>query len=259
MTPLDLGGRLPVALDEVLAEAPALVRVDRKYLVAADVAQQFVDGLPAEFRALEIDGRRTTSYVSTYFDTPDFHACRAHIQQRRRRWKFRSRLYVEDGFCRLEVKARAGNGVTSKYFCDIDPVDRHRLDQSGADFLRSQLRELGFHDVDSFAATLRPTLEASYRRSTLAAPGHAMRVTLDESVACIRNGHVVELDPRYVIVETKGGVLPGVADRLLRDLGQRPTPFSKYAASLSVIEPSLPDNDVRRLLGRHLHLTRAAA
>lgn len=259
MNALDLGGRLPVGLDEVLAEAPAVVRVDRKYLVAVDVAQQFVDRLPTEFRALEIDGRRTTSYVSTYFDTPDFHACRAHIQQRRRRWKFRSRLYVEDGFCRLEVKARAGNGLTSKYFCDIDPRDRQHLDQGGAEFVRAQLSELGFHDVDSLTATLRPTLEATYRRSTLAAPGHAMRVTLDETVACTRNGHVVELDPRYVIVETKGGVLPGVADRLLRDLDQRPRPFSKYASSLSVIEPSLADNDARRLLGRHLHLTRAAA
>ena len=112
MTTLDLGRRLPNTLAEVLAEAPATVRVDRKYLVPLDVAQAFVDVLPPEFRALEIAGRRATSYSSTYFDTPDFRACREHIQQRRRRWKFCSRLYVEDRYCRLEVKARDGSGIT---------------------------------------------------------------------------------------------------------------------------------------------------
>ena len=258
MTALDVSARSPISLAEVVAEAPAVVRVDRKYLVPTPVAQQFVDLLPVEFRALEIDGRRTTAYSSTYFDTPDFHACRAHIQQRRRRWKFRSRLYVEDGFCRLEVKARAGNGTTSKHFCDIEPDSHGRLDRDGTDFLRTQLRDLGFHDADALAPSLRPTLEATYRRSTLAAPRLALRVTLDEGVACARNGHVVELDPHYAIVETKGGVLPGAADRLLRELGQRPRSFSKYAAALSLIEPTVPDNDVRRLVGHHLHVRAAA-
>lgn len=258
MTALDLSRRLPVTLVDVLAEAPAVVRVDRKYLVPIEVAQRFVELLPVDFRALEIDGRRTTNYASTYFDTPDFRACRAHIQQRRRRWKFRSRLYVEDAFCRLEVKARDGNGLTSKYFCDIDPSRHGQLDEHGAEFLRTQLRELGFHDACALAPTLAPTLEATYRRSTLAAPGHALRVTLDEAVSCTRHDHVVEVDPRFTIVETKGGVLPGAADRLLRDLGQRPRSFSKYAAALSLIEPSLADNDVRRLVGHHLHLRSAA-
>jgi hypothetical protein len=252
VTSLDLGRRLPVSLADVVAEAPATVRVDRKYLVDVDVAQEFVDRLPEEFRVLEIDGRRTTTYASTYFDTPDFSACRAHLQQRRRRWKFRSRLYVEDGFCRLEVKARAGNGVTSKYFHDIEPETHGLPDDRAHEFLRRQLHELGFHHVPR----LQATLEAGYRRSTLAAPGHAMRVTLDEAVTCSRHGHRVELDPGYAIVETKGGVLPGAADRLLRDLGQRPRSFSKYAAALSLIEPSLADNDVRRLVGRHLHVKR---
>lgn len=258
MTALDLRRRLPITLPEVLAEAPATVRVDRKYLVPVDVAQDFVDVLPPEFRALEIDGRRATSYSSTYFDTPDFRACREHIQQRRRRWKFRSRLYVEDRFCRLEVKARDGSGITRKFFCDIDPDGHGHLDRRGTEFLRAQLDELGFHDTEALTASLRPTLRATYRRSTLAARGHALRVTLDEAVSCSRNGHVVELDPGFVIVETKGGVLPGAADRLLRDLGQRPRSFSKYAAALSLIEPSLADNDVRHLLGRHLHLRTAS-
>jgi hypothetical protein len=254
LSALDLSRRASVTLDEVLAEAPATVRVDRKYLVPAPVAQDFVDLLPEEFRALEIDGRRSTTYASTYFDTDDLATCRAHIQQRRRRWKFRSRLYVEDQFCRLEVKARDGSGLTHKYFHEIDPRSHGTIDADGHRFLSAQLARLGFGEVTALA----PTLEAEYRRSTLAAPGHALRVTLDEAVRCTSRGHVVELDPGYVIVETKGGVLPGAADRLLRDLGRRPVSISKYAASLALIDPSLADNDVRRLLGRQLHLRTAS-
>jgi hypothetical protein len=230
------------------------VRVDRKYLVPRETAQQFVDALPVEFRALEIGGRRSTGYHSTYFDTDDLATARAHIQQRRRRWKFRSRLYVEDQFCRLEVKARDGSGLTRKYFHEIQPHAHGTVDGAALEFLTRRLEELGFPDV----AGLAPTLEASYRRATLAAPGLALRVTVDDAVECSARGHLVALDPGYVVVETKGGVLPGGADRLLRDLGQRPAAFSKYAASLSLIDPTIPDNDVRRLLGRQLHLRVAA-
>ena len=251
---LDLSRREPVTLAEVLAEAPATDRVDRKYIVAREIAQEFVDRLPSEFRVLTINGRRSTGYASTYFDTDDLATCRAHIQQRRRRWKFRSRLYVEDQFCRLEVKARDGSGLTRKYFHEIDPAAHGTIDLPGQDFLATQLVDLGFDGV----SRLRPTLEATYRRSTLAAPALALRVTIDESVQCAGRGHVVEVDPRFVIVETKGGVLVAGADRLLRELGQRPVSFSKYAASLSLIDPRVPDNDVRRMLGRQLHLRLAS-
>ena len=250
---LDLSQRSPVTLDQVLAEAPATVRVDRKYLVPAAIGQELVDRLPVEFRVLEIDGRRTTGYASTYFDTHDLLACRSHIQQRRRRWKFRSRLYVEDRFCRLEIKARDGRGMTHKYFHEVPPTEHGQADETALKFLAGQLDELGFDRPDR----LSPQLDAEYRRATLAAPGLALRVTIDEGMRCASRGKIVALDPGYVIVETKGGVLPGGADRLLRDLGHRPMSFSKYAASLSLIEPRIPDNDVRRLLGRQLHLAAA--
>ena len=84
-------------LPEVLAAAPATTRVDRKYLVPPDAASTSSPSCPPRCGCCSIDGRLTTSYRSTYFDTPDLLTCRAHIQGRRRRWKARSRLYVEDG------------------------------------------------------------------------------------------------------------------------------------------------------------------
>ena len=105
-----------ITLPEVLAAAPATTRMDRKYLVPTGRGEAFLTQLPGSMRLLSIDGRLTTSYRSTYFDTADLQTCRAHIQGRRRRWKARSRLYVEDHLCRLELKVRDGSGLTRKFF-----------------------------------------------------------------------------------------------------------------------------------------------
>jgi VTC domain len=255
--PLDVSGRATVTLGEVLLGAPQLTRVDRKYLVGVRTAQDLLDGLPSEHRTLEVAGRVSTTYRSTYFDTTDLASCRAHVQQRRRRWKARSRLYVEDRLCRVEVKARDGRGMTAKAVAETHVDTYGRLDEDGAAFVRGALAA---HAITADVRALGPTMEVSYRRTTLADTEHEhSRVTLDWHVQCLLDGERVWLDHDYVLVETKGGERPGAADRLLARLGARPRPFSKYVAAASLIRDDLHDNDVRRLRGRELHLERSAA
>lgn len=253
--PLDLAARRSVSLDEVLVEAPQLTRVDRKYLVGKGTAQSLLDGLPDAYRVLSIEGRRSTTYRSTYFDTVDLASARAHVQQRRRRWKARSRLYVEDNLCRTEVKARDGRGVTAKTVREADAAGYGLLDEVGAEFVRSTLAS---HGLTADVVSLRPTMEVAYRRTTLAdTTEEQCRLTVDWKVECTLDGGLVWLDHDYVLVETKGGLRPSRADRMLAGLGARPRSFSKYVAAASLIRDDLPDNDVRRLHGRELHLESA--
>ncbi len=101
-------------------------------------------------------------------------------------------------------------------------------------------------------------MEVGYRRTTLADTLEELsRVTLDWRVQCTLDGERVWLDHGYVLVETKGGLRPGRADRLLAELGARPRSFSKYVAAASLMRDDLHDNDVRALHGRELHLERA--
>ena len=69
-------GALPsVGLDEVDRRAARLTRVDRKYVVAAELADDLVVSLPAgTWSALEIDGSRVFGYESNYYDSqpPDY-------------------------------------------------------------------------------------------------------------------------------------------------------------------------------------------
>ena len=80
--------RLPeIALDELSASASLLTRIDRKYLLQADVAADLVASLAARgARALAIDGQSAFGYLSDYDDTPDFSLYRAAATKRRRRF-----------------------------------------------------------------------------------------------------------------------------------------------------------------------------
>lgn len=251
-TPFDLSGFAAVGLAEVVEEAARLTRVDRKYLVGSDLADAFLRGLPDTFRVLAVDGRIATTYSSIYFDTADLAACRDHVQRRRRRWKVRSRVYVEDRLCRIEVKTKDGRGVTVKSVADSSTARHGRLDGSERAFVAGTLATLGL-PVD--AGSLAPSMRVDYRRVTLADTRQGLRVTLDWGVECVLADGRVRLDDDYVLVETKGVARPSDADRLLVALGARPQPFSKYASAVSLLREDIPDNDVRRLRGRELHAT----
>jgi hypothetical protein len=254
----DLGSLATVGLAEVVDKAAALHRTDRKYVVPSEVAAGLVRFLSDDHRVLSIDGRLATSYRSTYFDTADLRTCRDHMQGRRRRWKARSRLYVEDALCRLEVKVKSTRGTTLKAVAASSPARYGRLGEDERVSVDAMLGDFGFANV-----ALRPSLEVRYQRATLANLDAGSRVTLDTGLVSTRtdpasgadsDGHV-SLDDAFTVVETKGGPLPGRADRFLVAAGHRPRTFSKYVASASLLHPDLPDNDVRRMLGRQLHRT----
>jgi hypothetical protein len=249
---LPLADRATVPLAEVLADAPAMTRVDRKYFVSLDDAAVLLEALPDGWRTLDVAGRRTTHYRSTYFDTDRLTTARAHWQGRRRRWKARSRLYVEDRLCRIEVKVRDGRGRTVKTVADRPRDTYGHLDHASRDFV---VDTLAAHHLRVDADRLRPVTEVDYERLTLArTDGQGGRLTLDWGVRAHWPEGTVALDADHVLVETKGGLRPSDADRLLVQLGRRATSFSKYAASAALVRPDLPDNDVRRLVGSLLHV-----
>ena len=250
--PLDLSGFRRVSLSEVLASAAQLTRVDRKYLVHTDAVHRLLENLNSSHRLLQIQDRHSTTYRSTYFDTPNATTARAHVQGRRRRWKARSRLYVEDDLCRLEVKAKDARGVTVKTVVDTDPADYGRLTPGGSAFISAVLRDRSLDDVHE----LRPTAEVQYQRVTLADLEASTRVTLDWGVACSIQRGRVWVDRDFVLVETKGAARAGEADRALARQGVRPCSFSKYVAGVALLRDDVPANDFKPFLGRQLHAVR---
>ncbi|MGW3124069.1 polyphosphate polymerase domain-containing protein [Streptomyces sp. NPDC001107] len=247
-TALGLSALRGATLAEVDAAAALQHRTDRKYLLPLDEAGTFVRLLADSHHVLDLDGRRTTSYLSTYFDTRQLAAWRAHVQGRRHRWKVRTRLYAEDGLCRVEVKTKDGRGATVKQALKVAATAYGELGVQAAEFVDDVLDASG---IPVTAGELSPAAEIRYVRAALADLDRGTRVTLDSHLTCHHGERAAALDSAHVLVETKGGLQLASADRLLLRLGARPVSLSKYVIGRSLLTPGLPDNDVRRLARTH--------
>ncbi|MEU6548690.1 VTC domain-containing protein [Streptomyces sp. NPDC046915] len=245
---LGLSALRGATLAEVDAAAALQYRTDRKYLVPLDQARAFVHLLADRHHVLDLTGRRTTSYLSTYFDTEQLASWHAHVQGRRRRWKVRTRLYAEDGLCRVEVKTKDGRGATVKHALRVAAAAYGALGLEAGAFVDEVLGRSG---IPVTAAELSPAAEIRYVRAALADLGHGTRVTLDGALTCHHGDRTAALDAGHVLVETKGGVRLASADRMLLRLGARPMSLSKYIVGQSLLTRGLPDNDVRRLARTH--------
>nr|WP_300336975.1 polyphosphate polymerase domain-containing protein [Actinomyces sp.] len=245
----------PISLEALNAAASLLTRVDRKYLVPAHVAQGLVQALAPRARVLEIEGTRSFSYASTYFDTPGLESYLAAARKRRRRFKVRTRSYLDSGLTFLEVKTRGARGATVKKRVPYGADDADRLTARGRAFVAQRLDEAGI--TPASAHHLEPVMATTYARSTLLLPGDDARLTLDTRLAwqetlpdggrgTRRTAHGL------VVVETKNPATPSPADRWLWGTGYRPTTISKYATGMAALHPQLPSNKWSRVLRREL-------
>ena len=183
--PLSTDHLAPTSLAELNSAAGLLTRVDRKYLVPLERAQELVGGLTSEARVLDIDGRRRFSYASTYFDTPGLEAFMLTARKRRRRFKVRTRTYLDSGLCFLEVKTRGARGTTVKRRMGYHPDDASRLTGSGRAFVAACLASTGVTGpaaAQQVAAALRPVLATTYERTTLHLPRAEARATIDTAL-----------------------------------------------------------------------------
>lgn len=275
-------------LAELNSAAGLLTRVDRKYLVPLESAQDLVDGLAPHAQVLAIDERRRFSYASTYFDTPELDAFMLTARKRRRRFKVRTRTYLDSGLCFLEVKTCGARGTTVKRRMGYHADDAFRLTGPGRAFVTACLASTGVtgsaaaHEV---AAVLRPVLATTYQRTTLHLPRAEARATIDTALTWQRLGPapftgalagtsagapagpqalrpsllaeaIHDGEPVAVadiaVVETKNPATPSPADRALWEAGHRPTRISKYATGMVLLHPELPANKWYRTLTHEL-------
>lgn len=284
--PLDTGHLFSTTLEDLNSAASLLTRVDRKYLVASSAAQNVVDALTGRALVLDIDGRRSFSYASTYFDTPGLDSYLQAARKRRHRFKIRTRSYLDSGLTLLEVKTRGPRGATIKQRLDYRAADADRLTEEGIDFVVECLAPLtgSAQEARRTAQSLRPVMATTYRRTTLHLPDDDARATIDTDLAwtalaprsgassgsssttgagrtrptVVGRGASRAAGP-FAVVETKNPARHSPTDRYLWAAGHRPSRISKYATGMAALHPELPANKWHRLLTRDLASAARAA
>lgn len=259
-----LDGFAPIALPELVERASLLTRVDRKYLVPATELPAVLDALEPDTRILEIDGLRHFAYESVYFDTPALDSYLRAARGRRRRFKIRTRSYLDSGECYLEVKTRGARSTNVKERIDYRIEDRDRMTADGLAYVDETLRLAGIDGVALDA--LSPVLSTHYARTTLFLPSSGSRSTIDTRLSwTLRDddgtdvgtdlgtdlGRRTTLDrPDVVVVETKSSSRASAVDRALWSAGHRPATLSKYGTGLAAMRAELPSNKWTRALRR---------
>ncbi|GIJ45996.1 VTC domain-containing protein [Virgisporangium aliadipatigenens] len=240
-----------IELAELVERAALQCRFDRKYVLPVEAADRLVEALSDRAFVLDIGGVREFGYESVYFDTEALYCYRLAARRRRRRFKIRTRLYVDSAECWLEVKTRGGRGDTLKNRLPYDVAHRGTI-HPGREFVAGVLSgeriAVGHHD---FA----PVLVTRYRRTTLFLPETSSRVTVDVDLTWESTGGRVLRLPHLAIVETKTGSTASAADRLLWTHGHRPARVSKFATGLAALHPGLPATPWWRTLRRHFPRT----
>lgn len=242
----------PISLDELVASAPRLTRVDRKYVLPRRLLPSLLRATATATQAqvLDIDGVREFAYRTVYLDTPDVQCFRAAGQKRRRRAKIRTRSYLDSGVTFLEVKTVGPRGTTVKERIEHPDVEFAGLTPAGAAFLADRLAEAHVDTLE--VAALVPMLSTTYHRTTLALGPD--RVTIDSRLGWTALGPAGgDLDrPGLAIVETKAGATPTLIDHALWSLGHRPVRISKYGSGLAAVRCDLPHLKWHRVITRHL-------
>jgi len=237
-----------ISLDELVAEAALLTRVDRKYVVPRVEAGRLLAVVDPATRVLEIDGSRASAYESVYFDTPDLLSYRMAALARRRRFKLRTRSYLDSREAWLEMKTRGARSTTVKERVPHDFAAATSLDRAARSYADEALEAIGLPDPAGLY--LVPTLVTRYDRTTLLQPDGA-RATIDVDLSWEGDDGQVLTRPGLAIVETKSGSRTSGLDRLLWSRGYRPTSISKFGTGLAALRPDLPSNRWARVIRRH--------
>src|SRR5690625_792322 len=205
-----------------------------------------MDNIPTSTRVLDIDDRRVFSYESMYFDTEDLALFRAHRQRRRRRFKVRTRSYVDTGGTTFEVKLKGYREQTVKHRTPHDFERRRELTGSARSFLHNVLQD----EYGVNAPALEPSLMTTYRRSTLVDSQTAARLTCDVDLWCANYRPGAPGPDRGLLESTRAGGRPP-ADNSLKAMGTRTVRLTTYCMGTALVPPGVPDNEWNRRCRHH--------
>lgn len=245
---ITLAGLGTVSLSELNDVAELQTRTDRKYIVSIEALGDLIASFGDQLDVLAIDGQTAFTYESVYFDTPRFDFYRDAAHRRRRRFKVRTRTYVDSGLTMLEVKSKGCRQSTVKSRTTHNS-QRH-LDAAAKQFVDERIGEPGL------AQTLRPVLTTVYQRTTLLSRSDRCRITIDVGLRCSDETDASVQLMDSVIVETKTGGSASAVDRWFWTMGLRPQKVSKFGTALGALRPELPSNKWHRVIRRHFCLSR---
>lgn len=214
-----------IGLNDV-GKAQFMRRIDSKYLVPAQWANEFLLRLQQHYYIVENRALLMPEYYSEYFDTNNLSMYLAHHNKRPKRYKVRVRHYLASGDTFLEVKIRTQSGETLKKRIEIQNNALNSL------AVENFIKETVPYKLDE----LSKTLETIFNRITLVSFDFNERVTMDFNILLKNSSQTVNLSS-ICLIESKRDKYHSSSHliNLLKHSGFRQTGFSKYSIGCALI------------------------
>lgn len=225
-----------------LSDAALMDRVDVKYVMTVTQAVAALRRVGADYRVLEVNGRRLSAYRNLYFDTNNFALFHDYVNRRADRYKVRSREYIDSRTSYFEVKRKTRKQRTLKERVPTATPATRVTDDLGA-WLR------GVSGLDG--AVIEPKLWNTFTRLTLVSKEHGERVTLDVDLAFFTDDASIQLDG-VAVAEVKLASMrtPSSFAAELRARGIHPQGFSKYAVGVALLHTGVKTNVLKPAIAR---------
>lgn len=229
-------------------------RTDKKYVTNFSTLADLLTLVRGNYFVQETDGRRVSSYATTYWDDSAHHMFRQHQAGHMPRRKVRVRTYVESGISFLEIKDKDNHGRTFKNRVAVPSVQAVFGEKAGQDFLECQTG-LTFSDIE-------PQVANKFSRITLVNYAKTERLTIDFNLSFFNYSTQERKDmPDAVVIELKrDGRFPSPILPLLRQLRIKPSGFSKYCIGQTMTDAAIhPGIFKKRLVKIRKAVTHPAA
>ncbi len=225
-----------ISLDE-MNSVKLMNRVDTKFVTTVPRLVRLLEMAQSDYRVQEIEGKRSSSYTTLYYDTPSLEMYMSHHNGCLGRQKVRVRRYLDSGLTFLEVKNKNNHRRTRKKRIAITDLGIDGEEK------REFLQGLCWYDID----TLQPALRNWFNRITLVNVGKTERVTIDtglrfENLTC---GVERSLQQAVIIELKRDGNVASPLLTMLRDLRIQPHGFSKYCIGTALTNPLVKQNRLK--------------
>ena len=211
---------------ESLHNASLMSRVDSKFLLPSTRLDELLEFLLPYYTILEINGMRSFTYQTRYYDTPNHMHYMRHHNGRLNRFKIRKRTYQESQTSYLEVKFKDRNRRTAKTRIQWD-MDSPNLCPEAMTFLESC-------EVPQ-VELLEAVQSGTYQRIALASEARGERLTIDCNISFQNTASGIRHDiGPWVIAELKQNVIDrhSAIHDWARAHNIRSVPFSKYCMGM---------------------------
>jgi len=197
-----LSGFSAINLTQLNATASYLKRIDRKFLMTEEQFLKILWDLSADFKALEIDGKRVFLYDNVYMDTDEYLFYNQHQNKLESRTKVRTRHYTDAGDLAFFEYKQKEDGITKKFRYQF-PAEEHGTMTKG----KKRFFEWVFQSMYSEKAPdISPAMRTKYNRLTLVSNSGEERLTIDFSISVkdLRNKKAQNIKLKnLVIIESK--------------------------------------------------------